>query len=78
MYYKFIFSLFPLPLIIAIYYLVKNKQIKKEGIFSGNFLVIGLVFLEILYLAFCIFKLPSFIVKATLSKTTVQTQYVHL
>lgn len=66
-------SLFPLPLIIAIYYLVKNKkQIKKEGIFSKNFLVIGLVFLEILYLAFCIFKLPSFIVKVTLlSKTTV-------
>lgn len=66
-------SLFPLPLIIAIYYLIKNKKkIKQEGIFSKNFLIIGLVFLAVLYLAFCIFKLPNFIVKITLlSKTTV-------
>lgn len=58
------FSLFPLPIIISIYYLIKNKMKDK--------FILSLTLLVVVYLLFCIIPLPDIIVKYTLlSKTTV-------
>lgn len=55
-----IFSLFPIPFLYSFYYLLKNK--KKED----TFLIKSLLSIGIIYLIFCIFKLPNILTKITL------------
>lgn len=55
-----IFSLFPIPFFYSFYYLLKNK--KKED----TFLIKSLLSLGIIYMIFCMFKLPNILTKITL------------
>ena len=61
--------LFPLPLVLSIYYLLKkdSKKVKSKKLF-----VLLLTLLAFIYICFCVFHMPDFFVKYTLlSKTTV-------
>ena len=60
--------LFPLPILVSLYYLIKNKN-KNKSLFL---LISGLLFIFLIFMLFCLIPLPNFFVKYTLlSKTTV-------
>ncbi len=55
------YSFFPLVLIVAIYYLIRERKHWKE-----NILLLGLTVLTIIYLIFAVLSFPSFLAKITL------------
>ena len=55
------FCLFPLPIFVAIYCIIKEIRQKKTDV-----ILLGLTFLSIFYSCFCIFGFPNFLAKISL------------